>query len=294
MHLDDLRVFLDLAESGHFGRAAEAGHRTVSAVSRTLTRLERAAGQRLFDRSPGGATLTPAGEAFRRFAADTLGRYADLRVRLGEGAGGLTGTVTVYGTATAAAVVLAPVLRRFRDRHPGVRVAFQTGDVEAAFDRVRAGSADVAVAIHPGKSPTGVHFRPVTTTTIRVYATVDPGPVRAALAQQPVAWANVPVVAPPPGPVRERLDRWFRARGAKPHVVATVAGSEALLGMVGLGFGIGPAADVVVTAGAGKLVEAIPGGPRLAPLTIGLCCRADRERVPEVRALLDAARHAES
>lgn len=294
MHLDDLRVFLDLADSGRFGRAAEAGHRTVSAVSRTLTRLERAAGRRLFDRSPGGATLTPAGEEFRRFAADTLGRYADLRARLGEGAGGLTGAVTVYGTATAAAVVLAPVLRRFRDRHPGVRVSFQTGDVEAAFDRVRSGAADVAVAIHPGKTPAGVYFRPVAAAAVRVYAPVDPGPVRAALARQPVAWADVPVVAPPPGPVRERLDRWFRARAAKPRVVATVAGSEALLGMVGLGFGIGPAADLVASYGAGRLVEAIPGGPRLAPLTIGLCCRTDRERAPEVRALLDAAPQAAS
>ena len=60
--------------------------------------------------------------------------------------------------------------------------------------------------------------------------------------------------------------------------------------MVGLGLGIGPAADLVVRAGAGRLVEAIPGGPKLAPLTIGLCCRTDRLRVPEVRGLLDAAR----
>lgn len=289
MHLDDLRTFLDLAESCHFGRAAAAGHRTVSAVSRTLTRLERSVGGRLFDRTPGGARLTPAGEAFRRFAADVLGQYADLRAGLGEASAGLTGALTVYGTATAAAAVLAPVLRRFRARHPGVRVAFQTGDVEGALAQVRSGAADVAVAAHPGKRPAGLHFRPVTTTAVRVYAPADPGPVRALLARRPVPWGEVPVVVPPAGPVRDRLDRWFRARKVKPRVAATVAGSEALVGMIGLGFGIGPATELVVTAaGAGKLVEPLPGGPKLAPLVIGLCCRADRSNVPEVRALLEA------
>jgi LysR family positive regulator for ilvC len=290
MHLDDLRVFLDLADAGHFGKAAVAGHRTPSAVSRTLARLERAVGHRLLDRAPGGATLTVAGEAFRRFAADTLGRYADLRAGLGGPPDGLTGALAVYGTATAAAAVLAPVLRRFRDRHPGVRLALQTGDVEGAFDKVRSGSADVAVAVRPAKVPAGLHFKPVAVTAVRVYAPADPGPVRALLAQRPVPWAEVPVVAPPPGPLRDRLDRWFRAKRVKPRVAATVAGSEALVGMVGLGFGVGPAAELVVeAAGVGRLVEPVAGGPRLAPLVVGLCCRADRLRTPEVRALLEAA-----
>ena len=290
MHLDDLRVFLELAATGHFGRAAEAGHRTPSAVSRTLVRLERAVGHRLLDRGSTGATLTPAGEVFRRFAAETLGRYADLRAGLGGPPGGLTGAVSVYGTATAAAAVLAPVLRRFRDRHPVARVSLQTGDVEGAFDRVRSGTADVAVAVRPTRLPAGLHFRPVATTAVQVYAPTDPGPVRAMLARRPVPWAEVPVVAPPPGPLRDRLDRWFQARKSTPRIAATVAGSEALVGMIGLGFGIGPAAVLVAESiGAGRLVEPSTGGPRLAPLVVGLCCRADRLRVPEVRALLDAA-----
>jgi hypothetical protein len=46
---------------------------------------------------------------------------------------------------------------------------------------------------------------------------------------------------------------------------------------------------VVEAAGVGRLVEPVAGGPRLAPLVVGLCCRADRLRTPEVRALLEAA-----
>jgi len=289
MHLDDLRLFLDLADSLHFGRAAAAGHRTPSAVSRTVARLERAVGRRLFERGRGGVRLTPAGDAFRRFAADTLGGYADLRSGLGGSGGGLTGALTVYGTTTAAVAVLAPVLRRFRDRHPAAALIFQTGDVEGAWDRVRSGAADVAVAVRPARPIAGLHFTPVTSTAVRMYAPADPGPVRTALARKPVKWAEVPVVAPPPGALRDRLDRWFRNKKAKPKVVATVAGSEALVGMIGLGFGIGVAAELVVSGTAGRLVEPVASGPPLPPLAIGLCCRAERVRVPEVRALLDAS-----
>ncbi len=285
MHLDDLRLFLDLCDTLHFGRAAAIGHRTPSAVSRTVARLERAVGARLLDRTRRGVRVTPAGDAFRRFAADTLGRYAALRA----GAGGLTGGLTVYGTATAAAAILAPVLDRFRGLHPGVALTVRTGDVEGAADAVRAGVVDVAVAVRPGRVPAGLVFHPVAASPVRVYAPAGPGPVRDLLARRPVPWSEVPVVAPPAGPFRARLDGWFRARGVRPRVAATVAGSEAVVALVGLGFGVGVAARLVVEGtAAGRLVEPVRGG-ELAPVEICLCVRRDRGNDPVLRAFLAAA-----
>jgi DNA-binding transcriptional LysR family regulator len=58
---DDFRVFTAVAREGSYTRAAHDLHLTQSAVSRRITRLERALGARLFDRSARGAELTGEG-----------------------------------------------------------------------------------------------------------------------------------------------------------------------------------------------------------------------------------------
>ena len=79
MDLRDLKTFLHLAESRHFGRSARAMHVSPSTLSRQIQRLEEDLGQPLFVRDNRTVTLTEAGEALRVFAQQTLLQYQQLR-----------------------------------------------------------------------------------------------------------------------------------------------------------------------------------------------------------------------
>lgn len=62
MDLRDLKTFLHLAESRHFGRSARAMHVSPSTLSRQIQRLEEDLGQALFIRDNRTVTLTEAGK----------------------------------------------------------------------------------------------------------------------------------------------------------------------------------------------------------------------------------------
>ena len=62
------RTFLEIVAAGNFVRAAERLHVTQTAVSVRVQTLEELLGRKLFVRNKAGATLTPAGEQFMRYA----------------------------------------------------------------------------------------------------------------------------------------------------------------------------------------------------------------------------------
>jgi len=68
MDLNLARTFLEIVETRNFARAAERLHVTQTAVSARVRALEDLLGRRLFVRNKAGATLTPAGERFARYA----------------------------------------------------------------------------------------------------------------------------------------------------------------------------------------------------------------------------------
>ena len=71
---DDLRLFLHLSRSLHFGRTSQECHVSASALSRAIQRLERNVSQQLFDRDNRSVDLTRAGARLQQFASENTGR----------------------------------------------------------------------------------------------------------------------------------------------------------------------------------------------------------------------------
>jgi DNA-binding transcriptional LysR family regulator len=116
----DLRLawyFTVVAEHRHFGRAAEALHATQPSLSRQIRRLEQQLGARLFERTPHGNHLTPAGEAFLPLAADLL-RSADQATALTRAAARPSQVTIGHGPG----LIITPAVRELRHRHPGADV----------------------------------------------------------------------------------------------------------------------------------------------------------------------------
>ena len=72
LDLDLLRTFVFIAETGSVSRAAACVHRTQSAVSMQVRRLEEAVGKLLLERGSHGVRLTAAGERMVRHAHKLL------------------------------------------------------------------------------------------------------------------------------------------------------------------------------------------------------------------------------
>ena len=144
--LVELRVFITLAESGHFTRAAERLGMSQSSVSSSLVKLEQQLGARLFDRHTRACRATEAGQALlpaaRRLVADWDHLLGDAR----DFAQFARGRVTVAAPNAQCALLLPPAIRRFRDSHPGVRVVLHDVPEHEVHALVRSGAADLGIA----------------------------------------------------------------------------------------------------------------------------------------------------
>jgi DNA-binding transcriptional LysR family regulator len=124
MDLGQLEVFLTVAREGKFSRAAEKLHRTQSAVSQSIHKLEDDIGEPLFDRSSRAGLLTDAGRVLQEYAERLLNLRDDAAVALGELRELHRGKLAIAANEFTA-LYLLPVLGEFRRLHPMIRVTVQ-------------------------------------------------------------------------------------------------------------------------------------------------------------------------
>ncbi|GAA1297755.1 LysR family transcriptional regulator [Pseudonocardia xinjiangensis] len=144
MELRHLRSFVALAEELHFGRAAQRVFVAQPALSKQISALEKELGVLLFERDKRQVVLTTAGVALLEDARRLL-TQADGAVERARSAGrGSTGMLRVGFIAPALYDLLPPVLRAFRVRHPGVRLALEEMHNIEAVNAVRSRRVHIA------------------------------------------------------------------------------------------------------------------------------------------------------
>lgn len=149
-----LLVLQEVARCGSLSAAATALNYTTSAVSQQISALERELGVAVLVRGPGGAVPTPAGTRLLEHAATILGAVAAAERDLRQGPNAAPDQLRVASFASAAALILAPALARFRVAYPGVRLRLVPADPEDGVVLLRHGGADVAVVTEvPGDAP---------------------------------------------------------------------------------------------------------------------------------------------
>src|SRR5689334_19695902 len=116
MDYDSLRLYLHLSRTLHFLRTSRECHVNPSTLSRSIQRLEHEAGWPLLERDRRTVRLTPEGARFAEHARDTLERWERLRRELGGKSGGLSGTISIFASATACQSFLPEILMDFRER----------------------------------------------------------------------------------------------------------------------------------------------------------------------------------
>lgn len=143
MTLEQLRIFVFVAERLHMTRAAEALGLTQSAVSAAVGALEGRYGVKLFDRVGRGLALTEAGRTFLPEATAVLLRARAAEQALIDLTGLKRGSLVVGASQTIASYWLPVCLSRFAEAHPGVSLRLIAGNTAEVARAVAGGGAEL-------------------------------------------------------------------------------------------------------------------------------------------------------
>ena len=153
MTLEQLRIFVAVAERQHVTRAAEALHLAQSAASAAIAALEGRHGAKLFSRVGRGIELTEAGRVFLDEARAVLARAEAAELKLAELAGLKRGRLLVQASQTIASYWLPRHLVDFRRAHPGIEIRLAVGNTAEAVAAVLAGTVELGFVEGPVDTP---------------------------------------------------------------------------------------------------------------------------------------------
>lgn len=296
MDTKDLQLFLHLAETLHFGQTGEALHMSASAVSRKIKRIEEEVGQRLLERDNRSVRMTEIGRQFQDYARQSVGQWQSFCELVKQEKAGLIGEVTVFCSVTAAYSVLSDVLDPFRRRYPDIEIKLRTGDQADALSHLLNGDVDIAIAARPDKLSPRLQFHTLTHSPLLFIYPVIHCAVENSIREYVgsvghLPWDKIPFIVSERGLARTRLDQWFRTLSVKPNIYAQVSGHEAIVSMVGLGFGVGVVPELVLMNSPLKeKVQVLDVQPPLSPFAVGLSASAQRLENPLVKAFWECAK----
>jgi len=153
MEVRQLRYAVALAETLHFGRAAERMFITQPAFSQHIARLESELGTPLFERSANRVRLTPAGEAFVARAQRVLAELAATEEEVRDIAGGSAGVLRVGIFAEGAGELMPLIFGAYREAFPRVELRFAELTMGTQVASLVDGAVDVAFLRPPIPDP---------------------------------------------------------------------------------------------------------------------------------------------
>lgn len=287
--LHQLYAFAVLAEERHFGRAAELLGIAQPPLSQQIRRLEQRVGHPLFDRGPGGVTLTPAGRELLPAALRALDEVSgglDAARRTGRGQ---AGRLRVGFAASLALTVLPGTLRAYRDRYPDVELEIREMTTAPQVAALREHTIDIGLLREPPDED-GLTAEPLLSE--RFVAVLPAGHPLAAHRVVPVAaLAGEPFVLLPraAGPtVHDRIVGVCREAGFEPRIGQRAVEWQTVAALVeaGLGVSLAPASirRVRLRGVAYRRVD-----QDAARTTVAMCWRRD-DPSPLITHFLAAAR----
>jgi DNA-binding transcriptional LysR family regulator len=139
LDLRKLRYFVAVADTLHFGRAAEQLHIAQPVLSRQIRALEQDLGAALFTRDSHGVVLTDAGKQLLADAAPLLASADAARRRVTVAARGKQRMMVGF----RAGIAVAPAIQQFAIRHPDVLVDVQRIEADEQAGMLLDGRIDI-------------------------------------------------------------------------------------------------------------------------------------------------------
>lgn len=235
MTLEQLAIFVAVAERQHLTRAAEALRLTPSAVSAAIKALETGHNVRLFDRIGRGIELTREGRAFLDQARIVLAHAQSARDLLRDLGGTGSPTLDIHASQTIASYWLPPRLVRFHDAYPQVDIRLHVGNTQQVAEAVRDGRAEIGFAEGAIEDPALSVERLAEDHLVVVVRPDHPLTARAALRPADLLAGTEWIMREAGSGTRSEFEAGLRALGCDPQalsVALTLPSNEAILSAV--------------------------------------------------------------
>jgi DNA-binding transcriptional LysR family regulator len=253
IELRQLRYFIAVAEEKHFGRAALRLHMTQPPLSQTIQGLEQMLGTALFVRTKRSVALTPAGVALLPEAQRLLQQAAALPDLAQRAASGNAGLLTLSFISTADYSILPPLLLRFRERYPQVRIDLREATTDVQLDDLVLGKIDAGLLLppFPDKTKTQLDYLPLLSEPLLAAVPTGWQPARqlskngagnrAGSALSLKALADLPLIIFPrriSPAFHDTIIACFRDAGVTPHIGQEAIQMQTIIGLVSAGMGM--------------------------------------------------------
>ncbi|MGB3290561.1 MAG: LysR family transcriptional regulator [Burkholderiaceae bacterium] len=164
--LDDIALFVEVAKSRSFTRAAESLNMPASTLSRRISLLERYIGVRLLNRSTRKVDLTEAGAVYFERCQDVVAQARIAHEALDEVAQLPKGHLRVSMPVSFAMLTMPLIMRDFAERYPEIECEYDLG-----IKRIDLLAEPYDIVIRIGHQPdSGVISRQMGSVTLGLYA----------------------------------------------------------------------------------------------------------------------------
>ena len=247
MELYQLRAFATVAELRHLTRAAEKLHVSQPALSGQIKALEDGLGTPLFERGPGGMSLTHAGEHLLPIAERVLATVAELRRAAEALRGEVSGKLKLGTVLEPGYLRVGELLAKLVERYPLVDVDLHQRFSGESLEQVREGALDAGFFFgdQPQHPLEGRRLRPMS------YRVIVPREFRDKL--EGATWADIAampwVTTPLKSSHRQLMIRMFAEHGLEAHKAAEADQEAVIADLVASGVGLSLAREEVALAG---------------------------------------------
>lgn len=285
VELRQLRALSAVAEEGSFGRAADRLGFTQSAISQQIAGLERAVGDKVFDR-PGGprrVELTPTGRVVLQYAAAVLGQLQAAEDSLRSLRAGEVGRLLVGSFQSVSVNILPEVVGRLRRERPGVAVrCVEDDENDVLIANLLADELDLTFLIGEPEHDDIDAF------TVLVDPFVLVSPAGTAPVLDPAGLNQVAMIGQSPCACQLFIDDSLRTFGVEPDYVFRSNDNAAVQAMVRAGMGCAILPHLAVDAlDPGVVVSSFD--PPIPPRVLQLARRKGRTLPPAAQLFIDLA-----
>jgi molybdate transport repressor ModE-like protein len=290
MHIETLKVFCDLAETGSFSLAASKNFITQSAVSQQIRSLEERYERELVERSKGHVRLTQAGEVLYRAGKEIVQKYREIEDSLQTLSRSVSGTVRVSTVYSVGLYELSSPLKRYLRAFPEVNVHLEYTRVNKIYEDVSRGDVDIGIVAYPSKRP-----------QILIVPFREDRLVLICAPQHPFAQLNRISIKKLDGekfvgferdiPTRRALDRIFRKRGVKVQYVMEVDNIETIKRVVEIGSSVSIVPELsVVQEAKNETLKVLHFTDEVMMRPLGIISKRGRRFTPAVQEFIDFLR----
>lgn len=286
MELYQLKLFVDLAETGNFTKVASENYVTQAAVTLQIRKLESELGVPLFHRTTRSVTLVEAGQRLLPYARAMLQQAEEAKMAVRDTREEISGLVRVAAVHSIGLYELPPYIKKFLQTFPGVNLDIQYRTSEEIYRALHDGAIDVGLVAYPTEMPR-IEILPFMTDNLALFCPKD----HAFAGKKSISLANLQgqhfVQFGEESPTRKATDALLAEQGVAVNVRMECDNVEILKQMIEVGFGIGLLPEKALTTAdesAGLVTVPIKDGKIERP--IGLLLLKNAPRFKAMRAFV--------